>query len=48
MLGTIPMLCQQRDWVGGVRKTANLSDVKITVLLMLMFGWVGGSEKVLK
>ena len=36
--GTIPILRQQKDWVGGVRKMVIFADV----------GWVGLSEKVRK
>ena len=28
ILGTIPILRQQRDWVGGVRKMAYFADVQ--------------------
>ena len=38
VLGTIPILRQQSDWLGEVRKMANFTDV----------GWLGGSEKVQK
>ena len=38
VLGTIPILRQQSDWLGWVRKMANFADV----------GWLGGSEKVQK
>ena len=38
VLGTIPILRQQSDWLGGVRKMANFADV----------GWLGASEKVQK
>ena len=31
-LGTIPILCQQRDWVGGVRKMAIFADIQYYLL----------------
>ena len=30
-LGTIPLLRQQRDWVGGVRKMAIFADVQYCI-----------------
>ena len=43
-LGTIPILRQQRDWVGGVRKVAIFADVQY----YLCWQRVGRSEKVQK
>ena len=43
-LGTIPILRQQRDWVGGVRKMAIFADVHVSTI----YADVGGSEKVQK
>ena len=42
-LGTIPILRQQRDWVGGIRKMAIFADFQY-----YSRDWVGGSEKVQK
>ena len=41
-LGTIPILRQERDWVGGVRKMAIFADVQY---YLFNVGWVDGSEK---
>ena len=44
-LGTIPILRQQRDWVGGVRKMAIFAEVQYYYADV---GWLGESEKVQK
>ena len=36
---TIPILRQQRDWVGGVRKMENFADVQYSIYADV--GWVG-------
>ena len=41
-LGTIPILRQQRDWVGGVRKMVIFADFSFYADLVC----VGGSENV--
>ena len=40
-IGTIPLLRQQGNWVGGVRKMAIFLDVQYYADLECVNGWVG-------
>ena len=40
-IGTIPILRQQRGWVGGVRKMAISADVHYYLSSLRVSGWVG-------
>ena len=44
LLGTIPILRQQRDFVSGVRKMAIFADVQYSINADI--GRLGGSKKV--
>ena len=47
--GTIPILRQQKDWVGGCfQKKAFFAHVQYCIYADIVVGWVGGSEKVQK
>ena len=43
--GTIPILRQQKDWVGGTRKRPDLLTFSTVFMLI---SWVGGVQKVQK
>ena len=45
-LGTIPILHQQRDWEGGVRKKATFDDVQYYLCWRRVNGWVRESPKI--
>ena len=40
--GTIPMFLQQKDWVGGLRKSLDL--LTFSTVFMLIVGWVGSKK----
>ena len=39
-LGTIPILRQQKDWVGGLSKVAIFADIQYCIYADLVCGWV--------
>ena len=41
VLGTIPILRQQKDWVGGFLKMVIFSDVQYCIYADVVDGWVG-------
>ena len=44
--GTIPILRQQKDWVGGVKKWPVFVDILYCVYADIVDGWVRKSPKI--
>ena len=44
--GTIPILRQQKDWVGGVKKWPVFVDIQYCVYADIVDGWVRKSSKI--
>ena len=44
--GTIPILRQEKDWVGGVKKWPFFVDIQYCVYADIVDGWVRKSSKI--